>query len=199
MKRETRVLPVSDVELRTVKRDDGEEEHHLTFTAPPFDEWSVDLGGFKERIDPKAFAESSEDVIATFEHRNDLLLGRESSGTLTRKESKAGYEWDVLLNPDTNAGRDAMAHAKRGDVKGASFEFSVLGDEWNEELSERTVTKGILYQAGPVVNPAYEMNDVTVAQRSRDAALAERQARHPVDVLTVAEAREQLARAGVML
>ena len=167
MKHETRAIKVDDVQLRTVQRDGGAEDTFLDFTAPPFNEWSVDLGGFREKIDRKAFAESGEEVISTFEHDNSLLLGRESSGTLTREESKGGIKWSVKLNPDTNAGRDAKAHAERGDVKGASFEFSVLGDEWNEELTERTVTKGILYQAGPVVNPAYEMNDVELAQRSR--------------------------------
>lgn len=194
MKRETRVLPVSDVELRTVQRDDGEEEHHLTFTAPPFDHWSVDLGGFREKINPKAFADSDEDVIATLEHNNSLLLGRLSNDTLKMETTKKGIHWDVLLNLEDSAGRDAKTRAERGDYKDASFEFSVLGDEWSEELDEREVMKGILYQAGPVANAAYEMNDVTVAQRSRFKAAQEQR-----DWVTEMEVREQMARAGIVI
>lgn len=193
MKTETRVLSVSDVELRTVKRDDG-EEFHLVYTAPPFGSWSVDLGGFRERIDPEAFTESGEDVIATLEHNNALLLGRVSAGTLTMEATDDGFINDILLNPNTTAGRDAKAHAERGDIKGASFEFAVLGDEWNEELTERTVTKGVLYQTGPVANPAYEMNDVEVAHRSRARVAGERGVTWEEEL----KLREQMARVGVL-
>lgn len=109
------------------------------------------------------------------------------------------YEIDM---PDTSAGRDAMALAKRGDLFGSSFTFSVApsGERWTEDdegRKTRFLSEVRLYELGPVVSPAYL--DSTVGVRSMGEFVEETAAAvveskrddvdehtSPVDAVTVA-------------
>ena len=92
----------------------------------------ADLGGFRERIAPGAFrAALSGDVLAMLDHDPGKVLGRTKSGTLRLTEDARGLAFSLDL-PDTQAGRDVLALAERGDLGGMSFGFMVPegGDEW---------------------------------------------------------------------
>ncbi|MEV6730071.1 HK97 family phage prohead protease [Streptomyces sp. NPDC051364] len=143
-----------------------------------FHELSLDLGGFRERIIPGAGADSlrANDVIATFNHDNNLALGRMSSGTLRTGEDAEGGWYEIDL-PNTTAGRDLAELLKRGDVRGSSFTFRVndggqrVHDVLDEEsgLPIREITSMNVVELGPVLNPAYPTTD---AGLSRSIALS---------------------------
>ncbi|WP_166789727.1 HK97 family phage prohead protease [Cryobacterium fucosi] len=145
----------------------------LTGYAAVFNRYSQNLGGFVEQVAPGAFNKSLGDatpVIARYNHNDDFLLGTTEAGTLTLTVDGTGLRYDVEL-PDTTAGRDVAALAKRGDLRYSSFAFRALDDDWgvtDQGFPFRTLLNVQLVDVAPVNTPAYM--DTTAGMRS----LAER-------------------------
>lgn len=140
-----------------------------------FDQLSDDLGGFREKIAPGAFAETikKHDIRALWNHENDLVLGRLASGTLELSEDETGLAFKNTP-PDTTWFRDRLVSLKRGDVTGCSFGFYTEADEWATETDGtkiRTLTKCTLVEVSPGVTfPAYPQTDVAVRSMQAWAA-----------------------------
>lgn len=128
--------------------------------ALKFDTLSRNLGGFVEKIAPGAVSKSVADrldVLARFQHRDEFLLGRVSSGTLRLAVDDVGLDYEVDL-PDTSTGRDVGELAGRGDLRHSSFAFYTLDDAWETRLGDlpvRTLLQVQLVDVAPVVEPAY--------------------------------------------
>lgn len=159
-------------ELRAIASDGGGQK--IAGHAAKFDQLSEDLGGFRERIAPGAFAKTiqSADVRALWNHDANIVLGRNKSGTLRLSEDSAGlyYECDA---PDTQLVRDmVLAPIARGDVNQCSFGFFTISDKWAKVDGEwvRTLLEVELFDVSPVTYPAYPQTDVAV--RSLQAAQA---------------------------
>jgi len=184
-----RRVAVTTVEYRAGDDDNGPE---IVGEAAVFNQWSGDLGGFKERIAPEAFKDvlKRSDTRALFNHDSNMLLGRQSAGTLELTETKSALEFRVKLG-NTTVANDVKEHIDRGDIQGNSFSFRVEADEWDKidsDLPERTITKvGDLIDVGPVTFPAYEAT--TVSTRSLDEARKEAE---PPD-LSEQEYRQRMA------
>ncbi|MFD7610987.1 HK97 family phage prohead protease [Streptomyces sp. NPDC059828] len=136
-----------------------------------FNELSHDLGGFRERIIPGAGAESlrTNDVLATFNHDMNQVLGRSSSGTLRTGEDGDGGWYEIDL-PNTTVGRDLAELIARGDVRGSSMTFRVRegGQRVHDELDDETglpireITRMDVAELGPVLTPAYPTTDAAL-------------------------------------
>lgn len=90
------------------------------------------IADFTEIIRPGAFKDSlAADVLALVDHDTSRLLARTKSGTLRLAEDSRGLHFDLAI-PETSVGRDVLALAKRGDLGGASFAFTVPkgGERW---------------------------------------------------------------------
>ena len=166
---EKRVLKV---EYRVTKNDDGSLPKIEGYAAV-FDKDSEYMG-FIERIAPGAFkgALKVSDARALFNHDSNIVLGRQSSGTLRLVEDKTGLHMSVDP-PDTQLVRDmVMTPIERGDVTEQSFGFSIEADEWknlDKDVPIRTITKiERIYDVSPVTFPAYP--DTNVALRSMEQA-----------------------------
>ncbi len=139
--------------------------------AAKFDSRSGDLGGFTEIIRRGAFAESLQgnaaDPLALVHHRPELVLGRRSAGTLRLSEDAVGLAFEIDL-PDTQTGRDLLVSVERGDIRGASFAFSVRngGDRWEvrDGKTTRELTSVDLHEITVTATPAYP--DTEVARRA---------------------------------
>jgi len=159
MEQERRVFPI---ELRA--KDDG--SNTIFGYASVFDQWSEDLGGFKERVRPGAFTKTIEesDVRALFNHDPNYVLGRNKAGTLKLEEDKKGLAIEVDP-PDTQWARDLTTSIKRGDITQMSFGFQTVKDEWDNE-DKSAVTRDLvevrLYDVSPVTYPAYPQTTVAV-------------------------------------
>jgi uncharacterized protein len=161
---ERRRMPMEAAELHA---SDGDQPKLAGYAA----KYGIltDLGWFREKIKAGAFDEAlkTSDARCLKNHDVNLLLGRESSGTLRLASNTVGLHFEVDL-PDTTTGRDTREEVLRRDLQGCSFSFTVAEDVWvNKEdgTQERTITKiGQLFDVGPVTFPAYE--DTTVAARS---------------------------------
>ena len=100
----------------------------------------ADLGDFDEVIHPGAFASAltgAADILALVDHDPGKVLARTRSGTLRLGEDATGLSFSLDV-PDTQAGRDALALAERGDLGGMSFGFRVPqgGERWAGRLRE---------------------------------------------------------------
>ena len=164
IEKEVRVLPVSEFRF-----SDSDGKPKFEGYAAVFNKWSDDLGGFRERIKEGAFrgALKDSDVRALFNHDQNYVLGRSTSGTLQLKEDKKGLH---ISNdpPDTQWAKDLTVSVNRGDISQMSFGFTVSEDEWHEDKEgyvSRTINKvDKLFDISVVTFPAYP--DTAVALRS---------------------------------
>lgn len=124
------------------------------------------MGSFTERIAPGAFSKSlasGRDILALLDHRADVLLGRTASGTLKLTEDAKGLRFDLEL-PDTQAGRDLVALAERGDLGGMSFGFIAEDEEWTgntRELRQVDLREVSVIQAFP----AYQQTEISLRNK----------------------------------
>ncbi len=162
-KTERRTIQITD--LRTIRADG--EKPKITGYAAVFNSLSEDLGGFREKIAPLAFkgAIKEGETRMLWNHNSDLVLGRQSAGTLTLKEDKHGLKIENVP-PDTQLGRDAMVSIGRGDVTEMSFGFRVEKDEWEEKKSGETIRTILKIQSlldvSPVTYAAYQNTEVAL-------------------------------------
>lgn len=111
-----------------------------------------------ERIAPGAFKRTLAqrgDILALIDHDPTRLLGRTKSQTLRLREDGVGLWFEISL-PDTQAARDTLALAERGDLGGGSFGFIAKRETWNADKTERTVHEAELYEISVIAShPAY--------------------------------------------
>lgn len=186
---ERRVVPAG--ELRVI-RAAGDGPTKIGGHAAKFDSLSEDLGGFRERIAPGAFAQTIKtgDIRALWNHDSNIVLGRNKAGTLRLSEDSAGLLWEADA-PQTQLVRDmVLAPIERGDVSQCSFGFVTLNDKWAKMDGEwvRTLLECELFDVSPVTYPAYPSTDVAV--RSLEAAI--RSAMPPDESWIVANLRRRL-------
>lgn len=163
---QSRAFPAS---LGVEWRDDGAggKRPHIVGHALVYNSWSVDLGGFKERVMPGAVTKTIDggDIRGLFNHDPNFILGRTKSGTMTLADEKRGLHFDIDP-PDNQTIRDlVVSPIERGDVDQCSFAFQVAADEWREPkkvggLYERDLLELRLFDVSPVTFPAYENTDV---------------------------------------
>ena len=154
-------------EVRASPQDDGKGLKFAGYAAR-FNEWSEDLGGFRERIAPGAFRRSIgvDDVRALFNHDPNYVLGRNGAGTLRLSEDEHGLAFEID-GPDTSWTRDLHTSVERGDISQCSFAFEVEAEEWARRewdghmLDERTLKEVRLYDISIVTYPAYEGTSVS--------------------------------------
>ena len=172
-----------ECELQIETRASGREA--IRGLAIPYNRLSLDLGGFRERILPGSFDKvlnrqrGRGEILSYYNHNSDMLLGRESAGTLEIIADDRGISY-VVEPPDTSAGRDVLALVRSRNLRGSSFAFTVsqkggerfTNDENGKAVREIVEASG-LYEVGPVNVPAYgSATSAVVAQRSYAAWLA---------------------------
>jgi uncharacterized protein len=169
--REQRTVPLDAVEWRASGAGDGE----LTVRghAAVFNRTSLDLGGFRERIAPGAFAnalDANPDVHALWDHDTKFVLARTTNKTLELREDPIGLHfWAKVAN--TSYAKDLRLLMERGDVDQASFAFTVARDEWTIDDKEQ-VTRTILevdqlYDVTVTAQGAYPQTDTSVVKHLR--------------------------------
>lgn len=160
MKMEFRSFPVGNVQFRT----DGDK---LNFAgeAAVFNSLSEDLGGFKERIDPGAFAKTIKEanVRLLINHNPDKLLASSRGKSLRLQESDRALKVEADMAPVSYA-RDASILMERGDMQDMSFQFSVIKADWaTEEGWDVRVLKEVrLFDVSVVTFPAYQATSAGV-------------------------------------
>jgi HK97 family phage prohead protease len=151
------------IERRTFKVEvrKGAAGRKINGTAVVYNSLSEDLGGYKERINPSAFAGADiTDVRCLINHDGNKVLGRTTSRTLVLANGPKGMGF-TCDPPDTSYARDLAVSMDRGDIDQCSFAFTVPpgGATWEslpDGSSVRTVNKiSRLYDVSVVTFPAY--------------------------------------------
>lgn len=160
--RERRFTPVR-VEIRA-----SDDTKSIGGYAAVFNRQSKNLGGFVERIDPGAFNASRGDgwpeVIARYNHDDNMLLGTTTAGTLRLEIDGTGLDYRVS---PPSAMSQVMEWVERGDVNKSSFAFRTIEDDWavnDQGFPMRTLLRVQLVDVAPVTIPAYA--DTSAALRS---------------------------------
>lgn len=140
------------------------------FDSPTrIDSWE---GMFDEQISRGAFAKTIKErtPLLQFDHGHHPLVGSIPIGTMQRVEEDdhglhivARLHDNWLIQPVRDAIRD-------GSIDGMSFRFSVVKEQVDEsgDVPMRTIQEVKLYEAGPVVWPAYESTSVGVRSMLSD-------------------------------
>lgn len=171
MKKEVRALARS-LEVRTSEAG----ENIVSGYVVEFDKLSVDLGGFCEKVQAGAFANSLKNnkrIKALWGHDKNIVLGSTNGKTLELREDEKGLPFEIML-PNTTQGRDYAESVRRGDVDGVSFGFSVIKDLWddsNKASIVRTLLEVDLFEISLTAFPAYPSSSITI--RSSDEVLSE--------------------------
>lgn len=135
-----------------------------------FDKLSADLGGFREIIAPQAVnrtLKENVDLLGLWNHNSDLPMGRTSAGNMSAEKDRTGLY--MRLAPLTT---DAayLEKVERGIVRGQSFGFRMIEDEWNLDgtIPIRTVLDMRVSELSVVVFPAYEATSVEAKRNTKD-------------------------------
>lgn len=152
-------------ELRVL--DESGKTLLLGLPGIPYDRPSEDLGGFIETINPHALDDTLDghDVICCREHDDALILGRVSAGTLRLENTPTGLNYACVMSGYSYV-PDLIEAVNLGDIRGSSFRFSVIEDRWETTgpglPDHREVLRMMLYEIGPVAQPAYTQTTLTM-------------------------------------
>lgn len=135
-----------------------------------FDSWSVDLGGFRERMLPDS-VQLDADLVALFDHATDKVLGRTSAGTMEVRSDSKGVAF-TAYPPQTTWAADLRVSMERGDIKGCSYRMFVDEDKWYVENGQvcRDVIRARVSELTVTSMPAYP--ETTAEARDRASQLA---------------------------
>lgn len=167
--REIRIAPGS------LRSDTVAGHTYLVGYAANYNVLSDDLGGWRERINRRAFARAlreNQDVRYLVNHDPNQVLGRTKSGTLQLSDDAKGLSFRCAV-PNTSFARDLIESVSRGDVCECSFGFVCRQQNWvkgtdgsGKPVSIRELCDVDLQDISTVTFPAYPGTDTSVAGRS---------------------------------
>lgn len=132
------------------------------------DSWSVDLGGFIERVQSQALDRTLReraDLRALWNHDSSVTIGRVSAGTLSVSKDRRGLAFTVHPPEWASSHVETIS---RGDVTGMSFGFRTVEDEWfiHDGQPARDLLDMIVSEISGVAFPAYPATDVAVQREA---------------------------------
>jgi HK97 family phage prohead protease len=171
-------------EVRVEEADDGSA--HIRGYAAVFGEWSPEMFGFRELIEPGAFKKTigEADIRSLFNHDPNFVLGRNAAGTLVLEEDDVGLAYDVRV-PEVQWARDLVVSMRRGDVSQSSFGFDTIKDEWEQDDEGEDIRRRLvevrLYDVGPVTFAAYPQTSAEARSRVEEITAEPSQEGHSDD------------------
>lgn len=125
----------------------------------------------RERIGRNAFngaLERKDDTRALFNHSDDYLLARVSSGTLQLSLDGKGLRYAFAYDPADADHKSVRSKIMRGDLTGSSFGFVIEKETFEDadDLIIRTIESvNPLVDISPVSFPAYPSADSGIGRR----------------------------------
>ena len=174
---EERLVCVDDIEVRT--EGDTEKQSYAVGYGIMYDREVEIWPGFREKNRNGAFSEhvrSGAEIKSFYNHASSQVLATtKSDPVLYLEDTDKGMRYKAPI-PPTSYGNDLIVNLQRKNVRGSSFQFNIADEGEVITIDEkgvihREITKGVLYEIGPVTNPAYP--STTAALRSAEASFEE--------------------------
>jgi uncharacterized protein len=171
---ERRDLVLSDAGVSVTPADSG--ERRFTGHAAVFNSRTAignpRKGGFYEKVSPGAFNKTLQeaDTRKLVDHSSYHVVSRVSAGTLMLSQDVRGLAVNSALDTRLSYVNDLIANLDNGNIRGMSFGFQVVKDEWSEAeerdaagdpytVEERDIKEIKLIEVSSVTFPAYEETD----------------------------------------
>lgn len=166
--RSQRMATMESLNKVVSNRSDPASGATLVGHAIVFDSWSLDLGGFIERIRPQAanrIINEQSDIRTLWNHNTDIPLARTSAKSMRYWKDSTGVAVSVV--PPSWASNHVES-VQRGDVTGMSFGFRKIEDEWTMDghIPQRDLLDMLVSEFSAVAFPAYPATDIRVGQGS---------------------------------
>jgi len=173
---EVRTIDAENTELRSV--DDDEQQYCEGFGVV-YDREVEIYPGYYEKINANAFKrclDKNTEIKSFINHNCEQILSTTKSNPSLQIESREKGLWFKSPIPPTQYGKDLAENLRRGNIKGASFMFSVPdgGDMITRDKKgkvHREIVDCDIYEIGPVTSPAY--NSTRVNLRSIESVVEE--------------------------
>ena len=171
-------FPMVDVEVNDSKA--GKGQFTIRGHAAVFNRLSLDLGGFREKIDPNFFdgvLDEDPDVHALWDHDTRWTLARTRNKTLELRVDPVGLHNWMRVAP-TSFANDLRILMERGDIDQESFAFTVALDRW-EQGEDGAITRTLmqadaLYDVTITAKGAYPQTGAEVVRSMRSVLDADR-------------------------
>jgi len=146
---------------------------------------SLDLGGWRERLDPHVFDESlasPNDIRMYHQHHvENGVIARRQNGTLRLQADGVGLRFDVRIDTSTILGRNVYEQVASGLCDEMSFGFVDKGSTWAKEKDERgfdvpvrTVKNCRLIEVSACAEGAYPHTSLSARSKEDAAAMVAR-------------------------
>lgn len=133
----------------------------------------ADIGDFTEVCSPQMLQRTlreNPDVLALRDHKQELLLGRTTAGTLQLRTDNKGLAFTVTL-PQTAVGDDTHENVRLGNLSGCSFGFVTRDDAWAVDANgnvTRTLLDVDLFEISITSFPAYQSTSVSARSKASE-------------------------------
>ena len=158
---------------RSIYNINGKEQVFVEGMGIVYNSRTEIFPGFFETIMPGSFSESLSNyrtVKSFINHKpGEVLSTIRSEPPLEILDGDNYLEFSSPI-PPTTYGNDLIINLERGNIKGASFSFSITENgDFYKKLPDgsihRTITEAEIYEVGPVTNPAYEQTEVNLRNK----------------------------------
>lgn len=168
--RERRYLKLEAAELRAADEDGATK---FVGYAARYGVKSDDLFFGVEIMKPGLFKRSlnntGNEIVATWNHKEDYPLARRSAGSLDLEEDEKGL-YAVIRPDDTSYARDLAVSIRSKTVQSMSVGFATVEDEWHleEGVPVRSLVEAQIFDVAPCTTPAYPQTDIAVRSLLED-------------------------------
>jgi uncharacterized protein len=172
-----RYVPFEVVSVRQSGSPDKKHIYYVQGKAAVFNRWSLDLGGFRERILTGAFDTVLRDdphVLHVIDHDTSTVLSSTLNNTLKLTADEEALHYDSTIDDRRSYAADLKLNLEMGLIDQSSFAFTVpddgSGEEWriaDDGVVERHVIQvDGLYDVTTCAMGAYPMTSAALALRS---------------------------------
>lgn len=173
-------VQLTDIEVRSSGK--GPDVVNVQGYAAVFDQPSLNLGWFTEKIDRNAFDSvlaSNPDIFLVHEHDMSKPLARTSHKSLQMSVDERGLKIWAQVTLDATYKQDVIAQLRSGLIDQMSFAFAIESAEWFTDADGNEVRTVLdiaqLYDVSIVALGAYPQTGINI-ERSYQQALEQRNA-----------------------